>query len=78
MVWKIMSVILLAIVIAVFEVPNLLKNRLLKELLVFLILLVAGTGLGIARSMELELPSPLDLISFIYKPISDAIFQALQ
>lgn len=78
MIWKIAGVFLLATLIALQEVPHLLKNKLKKELWVFLSLLFIGVSLGVARSMGLELPSPLDLITAIYKPISDVIFQALQ
>lgn len=78
MIWKILGVILLAILISVYEIPKLIKNKLFKELIVFFLLLLAGTGLGIARSINLELPSPLDLITFIYKPISDTIYEVLQ
>ena len=78
MIWKILGVLLLAILIALMEVPHLLKNKLKKELGVFLALLVIGVGLGIARSVDLELPSPLDLITAIYKPMSDVIFQVLK
>ena len=76
--WKIVGVLFLAILIALIEVPHLLKNKLKKELWVFLSLLSIGLGLGIARSIELDLPSPLDLITAIYKPISDVIFQVLK
>lgn len=78
MIWKIAGVFLLATLIALQEVPHLLKNKFKKEIWVFLSLLFIGVSLGVARSMGLELPSPLDLITTIYKPISDVIFQALQ
>lgn len=78
MTWKIIGVLLLAILIALMEVPHMLKNKLKKELWVFLSLLLIGIGLGIARSVDLELPSPLDLITAIYKPMSNAIFQVLK
>lgn len=78
MFWKIAGVLFLAIFISILEVPHLLKKNLKKELWVFLSLLFIGVGLGIARSMDLELPSPLDFISAIYRPISDTIFQVLK
>lgn len=78
MIWKIAGVLFLAILISLMEVPHLLKKNLKKELWVFLSLLFIGVSLGIARSLDLELPSPLDFITAIYRPISDAIFQVLQ
>lgn len=78
MLWKIAGIIFLAILIAIIEVPGLLKKKLKKELWVFLFLLSIGFGLGLARSMNIEIPSPLNAIIFIYKPISDWIFQLLK
>ncbi|HBI05185.1 MAG TPA: hypothetical protein DDY49_14290 [Paenibacillaceae bacterium] len=78
MFWKIVGVILLALLIGLLEVPNLWRNNLKKELWVFLFLLSIGLGLGIARSINLDLPSPLNVITTIYKPISDVIFNSLK
>lgn len=78
MFWKIVGVFFLAFLIGLLEVPQLIQKKLKKELWVFFSLLVIGIGLGIARSINLDLPSPLNPIITIYKPISDAIFKVLQ
>ncbi|GIP32616.1 hypothetical protein [Paenibacillus sp. J2TS4] len=67
------GVILVGLAIAIREIPYLKKNRLKKEAAVFWILLIAGTGLGVALGMKLPLPNPLDWIIMLYKPISDAL-----
>lgn len=78
MLWKIAGTLLLASLIAFMEVPNLLKNKLKKELWLFAVLLSIGLGLGISRSLNLEIPSPLNLINTIYKPFSDGIYKVLK
>ncbi|WP_134704871.1 hypothetical protein [Ammoniphilus sp. YIM 78166] len=66
-----------AMVIALIEVPHLLEKKLKKELCFFSILLVLGVGLSVAVAKGVDLPNPLDWVSFIYKPISDWIFRLL-
>lgn len=78
MFWKIVGVFFLAFLIGLLEVPQLIQKKFKKELWVFFSLLVIGIGLGIARSIDLDLPSPLNLIITIYKPISEAIFKVLK
>ncbi|MBP1155543.1 MULTISPECIES: hypothetical protein [unclassified Paenibacillus] len=76
--WVITGILAAGIVIAVFEVPPLLKRKLKKELFVFLFLLVFGMGLSIAQVMHVNIPNPLDWIKVVYKPLSDVIYGMLQ
>lgn len=75
--WVIAAILLVAIVIAMIEVPSLFRKRLRKELWVFTILLLLATGLSIAESLQVEIPNPIDWIIAIYKPISDAVTNML-
>ncbi|WP_282942932.1 hypothetical protein [Paenibacillus sp. RC67] len=68
--WVIAGIVAIAAVIALIEVPRLLKSKWHKELWVFLILLAAGTGLNIGLKLHWNIPSPLYLMIDIYKPIS--------
>lgn len=72
--WPIVGILLVAILIILYEVPRMRKNKMNKELWVFSILLGIGISLNIAHSLDVKLPNPLDLITVIYKPVSDMIF----
>ncbi|RJE86101.1 hypothetical protein D3P07_18630 [Paenibacillus sp. 1011MAR3C5] len=66
-----------AVVIAMLEVPGLRKKRQVKEIWLFMILLLFGTGVGIAESLHLPLPNPLDWVSYVYRPIGQLVDSAL-
>lgn len=76
--WTIMMILLVSLLIARVEVPFLRRNAMKKELWVFLILLLAGTSLGVAEAVEADIPNPLDWISFVYKPFSDMILGTVE
>jgi hypothetical protein len=69
--WPILGILLVGTLITLYEVPSLIKKKLMKELIVFLILLMTGVIFSILLSLEIKVPNPFDLIAFIYKPISD-------
>ena len=72
------GILLVAVIIAMVEVPPLRKKGLKKELWIFSILLLVGTGLSIAESLQVAIPNPLDGITMIYKPFSDFLFGLLE
>jgi hypothetical protein len=74
----ILGILVVAGVIALVEVPSLLKKGLKKELWVFGILLLLGTGLSIAQGLQMNIPNPLDGIAAVYKPMSDFLFGLLK
>lgn len=73
--FKVMGILLLVALIARFEVPSLLLKGNKKELVVFLLFLSIGTGLGIIQALEKPIPNPLDLLTFILKPLNDTLFR---
>ncbi|MBP1992237.1 hypothetical protein [Paenibacillus eucommiae] len=75
--WKISGILAVTAVIALLEVPTLWKKKLVRELWVFAILLLVGAGLSFALVMHAPIPNPLDLLTWIYKPISDAAMKLL-
>ncbi|MBY0083872.1 hypothetical protein [Brevibacillus brevis] len=76
--WTVILILLISLLMALFEVPYLRRNAMKKEMLVFFILLVVGTGLGIAESLKANIPNPLDWITFVYKPFSDFILGTVE
>ncbi|WP_277584404.1 hypothetical protein [Psychrobacillus antarcticus] len=67
------GIILVAAVVVFIEVPTLMEKKYKKELVVFSILLAIGVCLGIAHSFGKSIPNPIDLLTFIYKPLHDAL-----
>jgi uncharacterized BrkB/YihY/UPF0761 family membrane protein len=65
--------IITATIIAIMEVPQLIKNKLKKELWVFSLLLALATGLSVAISLNIKIPSPIEFMSLILKPLSELL-----
>lgn len=71
----IIGIIAVVILICVLEVPRLVKDKLIKELVVFTALLLFGTIISIAQALQIRIPNPMDLIITIYQPVYN-VFQA--
>lgn len=76
--WTIISILLASTVIAMLEIPTLRKKKQYKDFVVFCCLLLLGTILSIAQSLRMKLPNPLDLITFVFQPVSEFILGLLQ
>ncbi|KRF07180.1 hypothetical protein ASG89_17705 [Paenibacillus sp. Soil766] len=76
--WAIAAILLASAVIAMLELPSLMKKRLYKEFGIVCSLILLGTILSIAQSMHMNVPNPLDLITFVFQPCSDFINGLLQ
>ncbi|NOU70824.1 hypothetical protein GC098_05165 [Paenibacillus sp. LMG 31458] len=76
--WTIIMILLASTVIAMLEIPTLRKKRQYKDFVVFCCLLLLGTILSIAQSLRMKLPNPLDLITFVFQPVSEFILGLLQ
>lgn len=72
------AILAVAMVIIMIEVPPLLKQKKKKELWVFSILLLFGVGVSIAEGLQVNIPNPLDGITWIYKPLHDFILSFLK
>lgn len=70
---KSIALLLIAAVILWIEVPPLLEKKLKKELLAFLIFLSIGIGMGMVIGFGKTIPNPLDLLTFVFKPLNDVI-----
>ncbi|TXK84791.1 hypothetical protein [Paenibacillus sp. N3.4] len=74
----IIGVFVLTIGIAALEVPYLRRKQMTKEMWIFFVILGAGCLLCILLGMRVPIPNPMDVITMIYKPISDFVFTILQ
>ncbi|MFB7155798.1 MULTISPECIES: hypothetical protein [unclassified Lysinibacillus] len=66
-------ILIISASIAFAFIPTLKKNKETKTIVIFSIFLLLGAALNIAVSLRLKIPSPLDLITFIFSPIKDLI-----
>ncbi|WP_208591131.1 hypothetical protein [Gracilibacillus suaedae] len=76
--WVIIVVFLIGFILILLEVPSIWRREEKKELLVFSILLVIGIGLNVAKELNWNILNPLDVLIFIYKPISDFVMSLLK
>jgi len=67
-------VLAFGLAIAAYELPDLFKKRQKKEIGFVCVLLVIGMVLSVLAIKLVILPSPLNVLKTIYKPISDSIF----
>ncbi|KGR83151.1 MULTISPECIES: hypothetical protein [Lysinibacillus] len=65
--------LIIAIIVALIFIPKLKKQQDRKAVVVFTILLLIGTALNMGIALKVHIPSPLDLITFIFTPIRDYI-----
>jgi len=54
----ILAIISIFIIIALFQVPSLIKRQMWRELAAFLVLLAIGFILSILQAIGVEIPSP--------------------
>ncbi|MEB2279555.1 hypothetical protein LAV73_05995 [Lysinibacillus xylanilyticus] len=64
-------ILLITAVIAFVYIPKLKKSNETKTIVIFSIFLMLGAALNIAVSLRFKIPSPIDLITFIFSPIKD-------
>lgn len=72
--WKSLLVIAVAAAVARFELPELRRRR-DKSAAVYVGLLVVGTVAGITAVQQMELPSPLHALAFVFKPLHEWLGQ---
>jgi len=74
---SIISVLMIAVGIFVIEFPSLKRKRYHREIWLFSVLLVLGTGGAIAWTLHVPLPSPFHFLSLVYKPFHDVMMRIL-
>ncbi|KGR91317.1 hypothetical protein CD30_06745 [Ureibacillus massiliensis 4400831 = CIP 108448 = CCUG 49529] len=67
---KSLGVLLIFTVIALFQIPQLTKSGMKKEIVIFSILSVFGAVIAILQVNNIPVPNPLDLIGFAMDPIN--------
>lgn len=70
---KSIGILLIAVAFVLIEVPPLLEKKLKKELLFFFLFLVVGVGMSMTLAFGKTIPTPLELLTYIFKPLNDII-----
>jgi hypothetical protein len=69
--WIISGILLIGTIISLIEVPPLVKKKWWREIIVYLILLSVGMTLAILISKDVTIPTPIDLLTKIYSPVTN-------
>ncbi|EJL43378.1 hypothetical protein PMI08_02624 [Brevibacillus sp. CF112] len=67
-----LTVVLVSIIVCLYELPRLIRQRQKKEMTVFVAMLVISVGLYAATQYG-RLPNPVYVMEWIFKPMSDVI-----
>lgn len=76
--FRLISILVIAILIAWFEIPNLWRQKLWKELVGFLLVFISGVILNVLVELEIPLPNPFNWIIFLFNPINEKLLHLLQ
>jgi predicted membrane channel-forming protein YqfA (hemolysin III family) len=74
---KVLGIVVVTFFIAVKEILPLKKQKKTKEIWIFSIFQLSATTLLSLIVLNVKIPSPLEVIRVIYKPISDMLFSIL-
>jgi hypothetical protein len=65
------SLIILSIAISIIHVPQMISNKLYKELILFSVLLICGLAIAILKSLNVDISTPSDWVKAMYSPLTD-------
>mgnify|MGYP000268292324 CR=1 FL=1 len=70
-----MAVLVLLVfgIIALFEVPPLVKKKMWRELAAFSAYLALGLALSLPQALGLKVPNPTKAIEALFKPVSELL-----
>ncbi|MBT2653925.1 hypothetical protein J7E81_01520 [Bacillus sp. ISL-18] len=67
------GMILIAILISIYELRPMMREKLFKEAIIFCFLLSSGTLLTILITLGVNIPNPLNWVITFIKPLTDLI-----
>jgi len=76
--FKVIGILIIVAAILWIEVPTLMEKKLKKELFVFLTLLAIGSVLSVAIVLGITIPNPMDLLTFLFKPLISVFDPSLE
>lgn len=66
-------ILVISSIIAFSFIPQLKKKKETKTIIIFSVILIFATAINIGIALKVKIPSPLNLITFIFSPIRDLI-----
>ena len=75
--WIISGILLIGAIISLFEISPLVKKKWWREIIVYSILLSVGMTLAILISNDVTIPTPIDLLTKIYSPVTNFMEKVL-
>lgn len=66
---KSLGILLIFIAIAIFQIPQLAKGKMNKEIIIFSIFMVFTAVIAILKVNDVPIPNPLELIAYTLDPI---------
>lgn len=76
--WNVVGLAFVCLFIAAVEGPRLVQGGMRRELIVFVLLLLAGFAVSSLHALRVALPNPLTGITMVFRPISDWTFGILK
>ncbi|MBU7595356.1 hypothetical protein [Metabacillus halosaccharovorans] len=71
--WPIVGILLIGLLVWIFEIKTLLKNKSYREIIIYSFLLISGLSFAILLALNIRIPTPLDFLNRIYSPIISSI-----
>ena len=66
------------IILCIIEVPKMLQQKLVKELITFSVILLIGTLVAVLRTFDVKVPNPSDFLAWVYSPVADLMKSLMQ
>lgn len=70
LVW-IASIALFDTILCILQIPDMYRKKMNRELWAFSVLLAIGTVIAILKSLNVDIPTPLNWIKTVYAPLVD-------
>lgn len=70
-------ILLLFLAVSLFEYRELMKQKRNREIVASTALLIVGITLGILQQLEVDIPSPMVGIQFLFQPLSQFVKEML-
>jgi uncharacterized membrane protein len=67
----IVAVLAFDIVLCIIEIPKMLSQKLIRELVTFSVLLLLGTVVAVLKALDIKVPNPSDFLAWVYSPVAD-------
>jgi len=71
-------ILIISILITLLELPHLMKSKLVKESIFFLLILSFATFFSILLALEIDLPNPVNWFTIFIKPFSNWLYLNLK